>query len=114
MAQLPDEPVGIVASALAIMSAAAFGIYRTWLSIRSDLRGDGEAAQARSARAAIVGELTGEVTRLSATVRELVAELDTERRLRHAAQAEAADLRLRVMALERRVAGMIGNGDGDD
>lgn len=94
-----DDPAG----KLALLTVTVAAIWKLWLRLRHDSREDRAEAREHAAEGDVITVLREEVARLSETVQALAQDIEEERRLRYAAEREAAELRGRVDQLERRL-----------
>lgn len=94
-----DDPAG----KLALLTVTFAAIWKLWLRLRHDNRTDRAEARGHVAEGDVITILREEVGRLSGTVQRLAEDIEEERRLRYAAEREAAILRARVDQLERRL-----------
>lgn len=88
---------------LTAISFAGFALWKLWLRVRQDDRGDKAAAREHAAEGDVIAVLREEVQRLADGVRDLGEQIEEERRLRFTAEQRAAQLQMRVETLERRL-----------
>lgn len=96
---LDDNP-GTLLTGLAFLG---FVLWKAWLRLRHDARGDNAEARDHAAEGDVIAVLRSEVKRLADQMRVLSEALDEERNARYDAEKEARELRERVEILERRL-----------
>lgn len=100
---MEEFQIGDPAGKLALLTVTVAAIWKLWLRLRHDNRTDKAEAREHAAEGDVITVLREEVARLSETVQALAQDIEGERRLRYAAEREAAELRGRVDQLERRL-----------
>lgn len=82
---------------------AAFAVWKLWLRVRHESRGDKAEAREHAAEGEVLTVMRNEIERLATMVKDMGAEIETERSARHEAERRAAALQWRVELLEQRL-----------
>lgn len=110
-----DERTSIGAMVLAALSWVGVQVWRAWFRARSDLRGDARSQQElqgdqrrHETDGELIERLWAEIDRLAKQLDDVSRRFSEEQRLRFEAEAQAAELRLRVRTLEQQMAELRG------
>lgn len=96
---IDDNPATILTG----LAFLGFVLWKTWLRLRHDARGDQSEAREHEAEGDVIEVLRAEVRRCADSVRAISEELATEREARYEAERISRELRARVDILERRL-----------
>lgn len=94
-----DEHAGLLTG----LAFLGFVLWKAWLRLRSDTRGDRAEAREHDAEGSVIAVLRDEVARLDRRVLAMSETLDEQTRARYAAERLARELSVRVETLEHKL-----------